>query len=326
MSFGETSFFWPGYYGFYDECFVDPQLHPDVKTVPLRYIDFINGGIDIVCADSIDARGDINLNGIAYEVADAVMLTNFFVDGLTAFQTPEASIAASDVNADGIAPSVADLVYLIRVIVGDANPYPKAVVGASFDVATQTLNGVTSVNYTSNENAGAALFVFETNGEVGAPVLNADMDMVYGVNGNELRVLVYNIGDGALEAGSHSLLTIQGAAELRSVEVASYDGVDMPSTVKVLPSEYALMQNFPNPFNPTTTISLSLPQAADYSIFVYNVAGQKVKEYHGFSEAGVLNVVWDGTDNNGSSVASGIYFYKASAGQFSATKKMVLMK
>ena len=48
----------------------------DGKPKPIRCVDFTNGGIDIICADSIDARGDINLNGLAYEVADAVMFSN----------------------------------------------------------------------------------------------------------------------------------------------------------------------------------------------------------------------------------------------------------
>ena len=60
------------------------------------------GGIDIVCADSIDDRGDINLNGVANEVADAVLLGNYFVYGLSVFTINiEGQIAASDVNADG---------------------------------------------------------------------------------------------------------------------------------------------------------------------------------------------------------------------------------
>jgi flagellar hook assembly protein FlgD len=61
-------------------------------------------------------------------------------------------------------------------------------------------------------------------------------------------------------------------------------------------------------------------------VAIYNVAGQMVTQYNGTSEAGVVNVVWDGKDNSGSTVASGIYFYKAAAANFSATKKMVLMK
>jgi len=102
------------------------RIRDILTSRPDRNIDFFNGGIDIVCADSIDARGDINLNNVGYEIADAVMFTNYFVKGVSAFGSHVAgSTAASDVNADGLALSVADLVYLIRVIVGDALPYPK---------------------------------------------------------------------------------------------------------------------------------------------------------------------------------------------------------
>jgi len=57
---------------------------PDVcmiggKVQPIRFVDFWNGGIDIACSDSIDARGDVNLNGIANEIADAVIYTNYFL-------------------------------------------------------------------------------------------------------------------------------------------------------------------------------------------------------------------------------------------------------
>ncbi len=91
-----------------------------------RDIDFFNGGIDIVCADSIDARGDINLNGFGYEIADAVLFSHYFIYGLPVFTINQAGqIAASDANADGLALTVADLVYLIRVVVGDALPYDK---------------------------------------------------------------------------------------------------------------------------------------------------------------------------------------------------------
>jgi len=200
----EDGAFWPGYYGWAVECW--PVLGPDVKQFPLEYIDFIDGGIDVACADSIDARGDINLNGLANEIADAVMFTNYFIQGISAFGAyPEGSIAASDVNADGLALSVADLVYLIRVIVGDAQPYAKPAPGSSFAVTTQVLDGQMAVNYNATSEVGAVLLTF--NGPVGTPVLGSgaqNMDMVY----NETRVLVYNIGRNAIAAGSNELLTV----------------------------------------------------------------------------------------------------------------------
>lgn len=94
-----------------------------------------------------------------------------------------------------------------------------------------------------------------------------------------------------------------------------------------LPRAFALKQNAPNPFNPTTVISYDLPKAAHVSLEVFNVLGQKVKTLvNGFQEAGTQSITWDGTDNSGASVASGIYFYRLGAGEFNATKKMMMLK
>jgi hypothetical protein len=302
------------------------------KVTPTRCLEFIEGGIDIVCADSIDARGDVNVNGVVNEVADAVMLTNYFIGGLSAFGNHvEASIAASDINADGIALSVADLVYLVRVIIGDANPYAKPMPSSDFSINTLMQPGEFVVEYDAATRAGAALLVFEVNGSVGQPIPGegaSNMDVAYGVNGNELRVLVYDIGINAIAEGEGILLRIpiDGDINLVSAEVADYYGTSMNVTTRNLPKDYELSQNFPNPFNPRTRISLSLPGASDWSLSIYNIAGQMVKEYDGYSQAGTISVSWDGTDMNGRNVASGIYIYKASAGEFTATRKMILMK
>jgi hypothetical protein len=94
-----------------------------------------------------------------------------------------------------------------------------------------------------------------------------------------------------------------------------------------LPTEFALSQNVPNPFNPTTIVQYALPKDAQVNIAVYNVLGQHVKTLvNDMQRAGMQTVTWDGTDNSGSSVASGVYFYKIRAGDFSDTKKMVLLK
>ena len=310
----------PTYFGVQWECMEGGG--PD-KPTPIDFIDMINGGVDVVCADSIDARGDINLNGVSNEIADAVMFTNYFINGLSAFVYTEGSIAASDVNADGIALSVADLVYLVRVIVGDANPYPKPMPDALAEIDFQH----NTITMDAPVNVGAALFTFQVNGEIGTPTLadGISMDIKSAVNGDELRVLVYNIGTNAIPVGNHAIVNVPGNVELVSAEVAAYDGFGIDAMVRNLPASFAVM-NYPNPFNPQTTIALDLPVASDWSVKIYNVAGQMVKDYNGYNEAGTLNVVWDGTDSNNSSVASGIYFYKVEASNYSVTKKMMLMK
>jgi hypothetical protein len=310
----------------------DPCMLGD-KEFPLRAIDFKNGGVDVVCADSIDARGDINANGLPNEIADAVMLTNYFINGLSAFgDHVEASIAASDVNADGITLSVADLVYLVRVIQGDALPYPKYEPGASsIELRTQVIGQQMTVGYLAEENVGAVLLRFEFTGEVGTPILGSGaegMELKYSVNGNEMNVLVYNIGQNSIKAGDNVLMTIPvtGDINLTEVDAADFYGNVLSHTAHILPSKFDLAQNYPNPFNPTTTINLALPVAADYSVAIYNIAGQLIRTYDGNASAGVVSIVWDGMDASGNQVASGIYFYKAQAGKFSATKKMLLMK
>jgi hypothetical protein len=310
----------------------DPCMLGD-KEFPLRAIDFKDGGVDVVCSDSIDARGDINVNGLANEIADAVMFTNYFINGLSAFTGHvEASIAASDVNADGLTLSVADLVYLVRVIQGDASPYPKVdPASESIAIRTQQIGQQMTVGYTAENTVGAVLLRFEFNGEVGTPVLGngaANMDLKYSVNGNELNVLVYNIGQESIAAGENVLVTIPttGDMHLTEVDAADFYGNVLGYTAHILPSKFDLAQNYPNPFNPTTTINLALPTASDYTVAIYNIAGQLIRTYDGNASAGVVSIVWDGKDASGSQVASGMYFYKAKAGNFSATKKMLLMK
>jgi hypothetical protein len=103
------------------------------------------------------------------------------------------------------------------------------------------------------------------------------------------------------------------------------NGVEFASRaekVPVVPMEFSLAQNYPNPFNPLTTIEYGLPAASKVKVEVFNILGQKVKELvNAEQEAGFHVVRWDA-----SSAASGVYFYRISAGDFTATKRMVLMK
>lgn len=94
-----------------------------------------------------------------------------------------------------------------------------------------------------------------------------------------------------------------------------------------IPKEFALKHNYPNPFNPTTTIKVELPKTSDVRMEIYNVLGQKVKTLvNKTMKAGYHKVVWDGRNDYGTRVSSGMYIYIIKAGDFIAKHKMVLLK
>lgn len=94
-----------------------------------------------------------------------------------------------------------------------------------------------------------------------------------------------------------------------------------------LPGSYSLEPNYPNPFNPTTSIRYALPASGHVTLRIYNVLGQSVRTLvDGTVEAGVHDVLWDGSDDTGIPVASGVYFYRLTAGDFEQSRKMVLIK
>ncbi len=94
-----------------------------------------------------------------------------------------------------------------------------------------------------------------------------------------------------------------------------------------IPSEYMLKQNFPNPFNPGTSIEFSLPARSRVNVIIYDILGRNVKTLADrFYDAGVHTVSWDGTDHKRNPVASGIYFYRMKAGSSIQARKMILLK
>jgi len=83
------------------------------------------------------------------------------------------------------------------------------------------------------------------------------------------------------------------------------------------------LSNYPNPFNPTTTIYFNLTTES-MELIIYNIKGQQIRQYSIFNNQS--SVIWDGTDNNNQPVGSGIYFYKLKSGDFEKTRKMILLK
>ncbi len=93
------------------------------------------------------------------------------------------------------------------------------------------------------------------------------------------------------------------------------------------PTEFTLSQNYPNPFNPSTEISFTLYQSDNVELSIYNMLGQKVRTLtNEIKNAGAHTLKWNGLDEMGQSVSTGIYLYRLTSGTKSITKKMALMK
>jgi len=147
---------------------------------------------------------------------------------------------------------------------------------------------------------------------------------------NELVIdytIVHEAGDRmqwvlSTDAGDEMILEGNGSLSLPG----DVTGLSL-NRVQEIPEQFALIQNFPNPFNPVTNISYQLPEASEVTVSVYNMMGQKIAELvSGHVPAGYHSVVWDSRNLQGEAVSSGVYLYTITAGDFHAMKKMVLMK
>jgi hypothetical protein len=135
-------------------------------------------------------------------------------------------------------------------------------------------------------------------------------------------------------AGEVLVLRFEGKASLNvtSADARTSNNTALATKLRAavqseLPTEFALQQNYPNPFNPSTTVSYALPAASDVRIAVYNVLGEQVATLaNGVQEAGFYTVQWNGVDSHGQHVTSGVYFLTMRAGEFTAMKKMMMVK
>ena len=131
--------------------------------------------------------------------------------------------------------------------------------------------------------------------------------------------------EGSIEAHNSGFATLHSAWP--SISYTSDATLAVNEKSDILPKEFALHDNYPNPFNPTTTIRFDLPKATDVSILIFNVLGQKIKTIDMSQiNPGYHSVVWNATNDYGSQVSAGMYFYQLRTNDFVKTKKMILLK
>lgn len=138
----------------------------------------------------------------------------------------------------------------------------------------------------------------------------------------------------SLGAGAPFLVTDTSGSSIRSPELEfendsilfKYTRVEEINP-GVIPSQFELAQNYPNPFNPETKIEFAIPSRSHVSLSVYNMLGQKVTTLVDEElEAGWKSVTWNGRDDGGNQVATGVYLYRLEAGDIVMKKKMMLLK
>ncbi|UCE17328.1 MAG: T9SS type A sorting domain-containing protein [Gemmatimonadota bacterium] len=249
------------------------------------------------------------------------------------------------------------LLLTFPVLLGAVGSGDRAVVELSSsevrtDLSVRTVQVPVAVSNTK-VMAGVQLSVkFDTEGMVpGEPELtarSASMSIASNSKDGEMVVLLYSTdgkgispGDGPIVSLSFAIMDgmdATGAIRLEKVILASPEATALPAVVRPTtisvgsrtPTRYDLTQNYPNPFNPTTSIRYAVvgdQSPPHVTLKIYTVLGQEVQTLVDEPQkSGYYTIDWDGRDQYGAQVASGIYFCRLRAGDYAATIRMVLMK
>ena len=329
----------------YDYGRIEPSLYPfpgfgvPVDNCPgsgglttVADLTFINGGLDFICVDTLPTlRGDVNLNGFAYELADARLLMNYFVYGHIIFvRDPGWQLEQADIDLDGFV-AVRDLVLLYRIIIGDAEPMtPSPKISPEQFSASVTIDNDqnnSALVITSDQQLGA-VWARVVNHQSGNDMYTVANDAMSASTNDTISILLFDINDGvALDAGGHRLLSTAGTIELIDIQAADVDGnmIAVQRAGSSLPTGFQLHQNYPNPFNPSTAISFDLSDESAWELSIFASTGQLVRQYSG-TNTGAVRVDWNGVNAAGKQVASGIYLYRLRANGEEQSRKMLLLK
>jgi hypothetical protein len=242
--------------------------------------------------------GDVNGDGNA-DVLDIVQIVNVILGGDFA---DECAAESADVNGDGNA-DVLDIVQIVNMILGriDVGDATSGKLIRSNDALILEANGY----------IGGVQMTLQHDADFSIDLTDHAMVADYRTVGNETKLVI-------VVPGSEELFTFSGDFEIVDMIVANSEG-----RVNVgAPTEFTLSAAYPNPFNPTTSMTLAVPQAGHVSVHVYNIMGQVVATLaSGHMDASTYTLTWDA-----SNVSSGMYFVKAEAAGSVMTQKLVLMK
>ena len=241
--------------------------------------------------------GDMNADG-GLNVLDVVALVNQVLSG-------GSDDCTGDMNADG-GLNVLDVVALVNIVLGGGRA--DEATSASFEVIGN------EVIMTANGFVGAVQMTLSHGKEFQIDLTDNALVADYNTQGNTTTLIVV-APDGS------SLFTTNGDFTIESVLAAANADSYMDTKV-IVPNDFAISAAYPNPFNPTTQMTLALHTQADVSVKVFNMAGQLVDVIaEGQMDRGSYSLTWDGTN-----VSSGVYFVKTEVGSVVQNQKIMLIK
>jgi hypothetical protein len=303
--------------------------------------------------------GDININGYPYEIGDAITFMNYFM-GEVEFNKRQ--YANSDCNQDGIQATISDLVFLLGVISGDTlflsnPPYSdtqNSLAGSDkIDIANSNGNfTVCDIEVNSDQDLGGAYFVLEYDSDISEPVsvfLNPqyeNMELSWTIKDDEVMIAIFDWQGGGISFPDGEMVSIifSGDSEYLSntIKLAHVDfsdefgnAIDGNVTLKFNESGHSnipraigiSLEGYPNPFNNSMTINYNLPVDGNYDLVIFDLLGREVKTlFVGNQSSGAGTVYWNGVDNYGQEIASGLYFARLRGEQVSASLKLIMMK
>ncbi|MFC1725743.1 FISUMP domain-containing protein [candidate division KSB1 bacterium] len=298
-------------------------------------IDLLNGRINIFTG----LFGDVSQNKevTAY---DASLILQHTVDLITLTGN---SFTAAEVSGNG-AISAYDASYVLRLVVGYISGFP---VGSMFKFAHEEnisaffmneYEDIEQIEYSVSIENSKNLYSLEFEFQVESLELEScdlseitkDYLIEKNIKGDKLKISLagYNPVAGQNEIIKLKLKKVLPSGVLRLIKaVGDEKEITIFNTGYKIPADYSLEHNYPNPFNPATTLKYSIPRTSIVNLKIYNILGQEIKTLINEKQpAGYHSVKWDGTNNNGVKVNSGVYVYRLQTGDFVETKKMVLMK
>jgi hypothetical protein len=309
--------------------------HPGARVE--NVIDQLNGNYQNIFFDCGDLTGIIS-DGTQTDKSDDFAMINVFLANLAS--PGGVFIGGDDVfeNTAATAGASANIFKSIYITYNLTSSFAKS---AGYGVAPQVIGrpvggggqGTFAGDSWIAYGGCAGINDFDVAEPTGSTVMQSSYGAFAGNNGADIS---QSTGNARVMMSGYAFQYIKDDVESGDTDrddhladILTYLGTlaDRSTSANSVPVD-RLEQNYPNPFNPTTTIAFSIKQRARVKIGVYNVAGERVRTLLDETRpaGSYTDVRWDGTDAAGAPVASGVYFYKLAGGDFSQTRKMVLLK